>query len=73
MEFHGDVSDLDRLFVLESPEPVQFDTESVAANLSSVEPQRDLDSTDEHPILVLEESDEPVAEPEPAEIRGSTT
>ena len=65
MEFHGDVSDLDRLFVLESPEPAQFDTESVVANLSSVEPQRDLDSTDEHPILVLEESDEPVEEPEP--------
>ena len=65
MEFHGDVSDLDRLFVLESPEPVQFDTASVAANLSSAEPQRDLDSTDEHPILVLEESDEPVVEPEP--------
>ena len=66
MEFHGDISDLDRLFVLESPEPVQFDTESVVANLGSVdEPQRDLDSTDEHPILVLEESDEPVVEPEP--------
>ncbi len=65
MEFHGDVSDLDRLFVLESPEPVQFDTASVAANLSSAEPQRDLDSTDEHPILVLEESDEPAEEPEP--------
>ena len=71
MEFHGDVSDLDRLFVLESPEPVQFDTKIVAANLSSVEPQRDLDSTDEHPILVLEESDEPVEEPEPEKSASS--
>ena len=62
MEFHGDASELDRLFVLDGPEPVQLDPATVAAGLSVVEPQRDLDSTDEHPILVLEESDEPAEE-----------
>jgi predicted Zn finger-like uncharacterized protein len=39
LEFHGDASDLDRLFVVAEPGP-------------------DLDSTDEHPILVLDERDE---------------
>ncbi len=62
MEFHGDASELDRLFVLDGPEPVQLDPATVAAGLSVVEPQRDLDSTDEHPILVLEESDEEAGE-----------
>jgi predicted Zn finger-like uncharacterized protein len=44
MEFHGDAADLDRLFVVENPAPV------------------DIDSTDEHPILVLDERDEDVGE-----------
>ncbi len=65
MEFHGDAAMLDRLFVIENPEPVRFDTAAVAANLSVTEPQLDLDSTDEHPILVLDESDESFEEPEP--------
>lgn len=39
LEFHGDASDLDRLFVVADPGP-------------------DLDSTDEHPILVLDERDD---------------
>ena len=67
MEFHGDAAMLDRLFVIENSEPVRFDPAAVAANLSVVEPQPDLDSTDEHPILVLDETDEPVEEPEPDE------
>ena len=45
MEFHGDAAELDRLFVVENPA------------LEAFEPPVDLDSTDEHPILVLEESD----------------
>jgi predicted Zn finger-like uncharacterized protein len=56
MEFHGDAADLDRLFVVENPALEKF------------EPPADLDSTDEHPILVLEESDTPgdeAAEHEP--------
>ncbi len=65
MEFHGDAAMLDRLFVMENPEPVRFDPAAVAANLSVVEPQFDLDSTDEHPILVLDESDETIEGPEP--------
>jgi len=65
MEFHGNAADLDRLFVVEAPETVQFDPGVVAASLSVAgsqeEPDRsDLDSTDEHPILVLDEQDEPV-------------
>ncbi len=47
MEFHGDAAELDRLFVVENPA------------LEAFEPPVDLDSTDEHPILVLEESDTP--------------
>jgi predicted Zn finger-like uncharacterized protein len=67
MEFHGDAAELDRLFVVENPA------------LEAFQPPIDLDSTDEHPILVLEESDAPeagesivletppeVSEPEPA-------
>lgn len=49
MEFHGDAADLDRLFVVEEPALVRFE---------HVEPEPDLDSTDEHPILVLDERDE---------------
>lgn len=52
MEFHGDAADLDRLFVVESPEVVTFEP-------ASLDPApRDLDSTDEHPIIVLDERDE---------------
>jgi predicted Zn finger-like uncharacterized protein len=59
LEFHGDAADLDRLFVVENPELANFDPGAVAANLAAAEPPIDLDSTDEHPILVLEESDDP--------------
>ena len=52
MEFHGDAADLDRLFVVERPEVVTFE----AASLDPA--PRDLDSTDEHPIIVLDERDE---------------
>jgi hypothetical protein len=37
---------------------VRFDPAAVAAELSHAAPAVDLDSTDEHPILVLDESDE---------------
>ncbi len=59
MEFHGGAEDLDRLFVVENPALASFDPGQAAANLAVAEPPIDLDSTDEHPILVLEESDEP--------------
>jgi len=58
MEFHGDAEDLDRLFVVENPALSTFDPGQAAANLAVAEPPIDLDSTDEHPILVLEERDE---------------
>jgi hypothetical protein len=58
MEFHGDAEDLDRLFVVENPALSTFDPGQAAANLAVAEPPIDLDSTDEHPILVLEESDD---------------
>ncbi len=67
MEFHGDAADLDRLFVIEAPEPVHFDPGAVAATLPVSEPTKDLDSTDEHPILVLDEQDEPLEEAEAVE------
>ena len=67
MEFHGDAADLDRLFVIETPEVVQFDPGAAAATVAVIEPTKDLDSTDEHPILVLDEHDEPLDEPEPVE------
>jgi predicted Zn finger-like uncharacterized protein len=59
MEFHGDAADLDRFFVVESPELASFDPGQAAANLAVAEAPIDLDSTDEHPILVLEENDGP--------------
>jgi predicted Zn finger-like uncharacterized protein len=75
MEFHGGAEDLDRLFVVENPALATFDPGQAAANLAVAEPPIDLDSTDEHPILVLEESDDagesivletlPVPEPDP--------
>ena len=63
MEFHGDAADLDRLFVIEAGETLHFDPGSVAESLSVPETPSDLDSTDEHPILVLDEQDEPIEEP----------
>ncbi len=74
LEFHGDASDLDRLFVVEEPLLARFDPAEAAAALAANDPEPDLDSTDEHPILVLDERDEaPVesivletADPEPA-------
>ena len=52
MEFHGSAADLDRLFVVEE----------AAGEPDDAEPAGDLDSTDEHPILVLDERDEDVEE-----------
>jgi predicted Zn finger-like uncharacterized protein len=57
LEFHGDSADLDRLFVVEDPSFASFDPAAMAANLPVAEQPIDLDSTDEHPIVVLEESD----------------
>ena len=68
MEFHGNAADLDRLFVIESPEPVEFDPAAVAASLSVGETpanDSDLERTDEYPILVLDEQDEPEVPAEP--------
>jgi predicted Zn finger-like uncharacterized protein len=71
-EFDGDVEDLDRLFVEmpaaelqhmaataragESPPLTAIDPGAIAASLTLG--RNDLDRTDEHPILVLDESDE---------------
>lgn len=60
MEFHGNAADLDRLFVVAAPVEKPFNPAKVAASLT----MGDLDRTDEHPILVLDERDEP-AEPAP--------
>ena len=83
MEFHGDAEVLDRLFVVENPALSTFDPGQAAANLAVAEPPIDLDSTDEHPILVLEESDDagesivletlPVPEREAAPVRQPLT
>jgi predicted Zn finger-like uncharacterized protein len=59
MEFHGDAADIERLFVVESPPPLDFDPAKVAASLTLAESRRDLASTDEYPILVLDERDVP--------------
>ncbi len=67
LEFHGNAADLDRLFVIETPEVARFDPAAVAATLSVHEPKSDLESTDEHPILVLDEQDEPIKEVEEAQ------
>jgi hypothetical protein len=58
MEFHGDAADIERLFVVESPPP-DFDPAKVAASLTLADTRSELDSTDEHPILVLDEQDVP--------------
>lgn len=57
MEFHGDAVDAEKLFVVEGATPVNFDPAKVAASLTLGE--NDLDRTDEHPILVLDEQDAP--------------
>jgi predicted Zn finger-like uncharacterized protein len=77
LEFHGDAGDLDRLFVVEEQSFAQFDPSTVATRLTASgggvagdEPARapgdnDLERTDEHPIIVLDERDlpeEPAAE-----------
>jgi predicted Zn finger-like uncharacterized protein len=61
MEFHGDAADIERLFVVESPPPLEFDPARVAASLTLAEARGkgDLASTDEYPILVLDERDAP--------------
>ena len=51
MEFHGDAADLDRLFVVEE------------VAVPRLEQPVDPDTTDEHPILVIDERDEPAEEP----------
>lgn len=72
LEFHGDAGELDRLFVLEDGTIAEFDPAAVAsrltaagspaANDAATEGDRgdDLERTDEHPILVLDERDEPL-------------
>lgn len=71
LEFHGDAGDLDRLFVVEEGTIAEFDPATVAAQLMAAggpvandEPlgahaDDDLERTDEYPIIVLEERDEP--------------
>ena len=78
MEFHGDATDAERLFVVEGSMPVNFDPAKVAASLTLGEGgfdrmqsdpghvESDLDRTDEYPILVIDERDveeEPEFEP----------
>lgn len=64
MEFHGDAADLDRLFVVEDPAVARFELPAAAVEVpEEAEPAVDLDTTDEHPILVLDERDEPSEQP----------
>jgi predicted Zn finger-like uncharacterized protein len=71
LEFHGDAGDLDRLFVVQEGTLAEFDPAMIAARptaddspAANDEPLRaraddDLERTDEYPIIVLEERDEP--------------
>ena len=63
MEFHGSAADLDRLFVVEDAALERFEPTEIVAEPDDAEPSIDLDSTDEHPILVLDERDELPEEP----------
>jgi predicted Zn finger-like uncharacterized protein len=63
MEFHGDAADLDRLFVVQSAAVERFAPAATAEAQAAPNPVIDLDSTDEHPILVLDERDEAPEEP----------
>ena len=63
MEFHGDAADLDRLFVVESATIARFAPPEAAEAQAEPDTVIDLDSTDEHPILVLDERDETPGEP----------
>jgi predicted Zn finger-like uncharacterized protein len=63
MEFHGDAADLDRLFVVENAKVESLNPPTVGPAPSQAEPVIDLDCTDEHPILVLEERDDIPDEP----------
>ena len=56
MEFHGDAADLDRLFVVENRRVEPFDPGRGRRRSARQSPSIDLDSTDEHPILVLDET-----------------
>jgi predicted Zn finger-like uncharacterized protein len=58
MEFHGDAADLDRLFVVENAKVEPFKPPAAEPPPSQVERIIDLDSTDEHPIMVLDERDD---------------
>jgi predicted Zn finger-like uncharacterized protein len=62
MEFHGSAADLDRLFVVENPAITRIDPAAVASSRPAAVPEAsvELDNTDEHPILVLDERDEPL-------------
>ncbi|HEU5468519.1 MAG TPA: DUF3426 domain-containing protein [Steroidobacteraceae bacterium] len=62
MEFHGDAAELDRLFVVENPAIERFDPPEPAVPPKEPEPDIQLDNTDEHPIIVIEERDEPEGE-----------
>lgn len=79
LEFHGDARELDRVFVAGTGTIAEFDPATVASRLTEPghaaandEPGRppgeDLDRTDEYPIVVLDERDEPeeTAPDEPA-------
>ncbi|MBX3702894.1 MAG: DUF3426 domain-containing protein [Steroidobacteraceae bacterium] len=61
LEFHGDAGDLDRLFVVEEATVAEFDPAAIAAQLTAARgpPAEDPERTDEYPILVLDERDEP--------------
>jgi hypothetical protein len=58
MEFHGDAADLDRLFVVENTKVETFKPPAAEPLPGQVESVIDLDSTDEHPIMVLDERDD---------------